>query len=47
MVNKDEKTKTYCVICSFDNTYYCTEVLFKVLISKVFMKSYISHDEFV
>ena len=19
MVNKDEKTKTYCVICSFDN----------------------------
>ena len=22
MVNKDEKTKTYCVICSFDNKYY-------------------------
>ena len=19
MVNKDEKTKTYCIICSFDN----------------------------
>ena len=31
MVNKDEKTKTYCVICSFDEILKC----YKLVVEKL------------
>ena len=31
MVNKDEKTKTYCVICSFDNMFVIAQKLWWLL----------------
>ena len=39
MVNKDEETKTYCVICSFDNkrktiTFHNVMILIKSVFSK-------------
>ena len=37
MVNKDEKTKTYCVICSFDNKYY--KMITNIWVNKKFFNT--------
>ena len=43
MVNKDEKTKTYCVICSFDNIHLYIYIYIYIYVYNIYNLQLTSH----